>query len=91
MEWHAVPFFFLVTVQPKPPSLPANNVHDPSASTVETLASADKKSEVVGGQDGFVSMDTSLHPQPKDNAKSKHPDSVGKERKKKKHKQHRGM
>ena len=89
MQFH----FFLATAQPKPPLLPANNVHDDSlASTLDTSASADKKSEVVGGQDGLVSMDTSLNSQSKDTLQSVHPDSINKEkRKKKKHKQHKGL
>ena len=83
----------LGAAQPKPPLLPANNIHDSSTSSLETLASIDKKSEVVvGGQDGLISMDTSLNSQLKDTVQSQHSDSVSKgKKKKKKHKQHRGM
>ena len=86
-------FFLATSAQPKPPLLPAsNNVHDSLTSAPETLSSADKKSEVVGGRDGLVPMDTSVNSQPKDTVvKSEPPDSVSKEKKKKKkHKQHRG-
>lgn len=72
---------------------PPPHAYDSATSTLETLVSANKKSEAEGGVDGLLSMDSSLNSQlRKDIVKSEQCDSVSKEKKKKRrHKQHRGM